>query len=189
MISNRIRSHLDKNNLSNPNQSAYKPLHSTETALLKIHNNIFMNMDSGKTTALVLLDLSAAFDTFDHSSIIELLTGWYGISGTALNWVRSYLSNRVQRAELLVKLGEPFKTDYGVPQGSVLGPLLFTVYTTPLSSVISRHNIYHHLYAADTHIFLSLSKTDLTVAGPAVLKLNPDKTEFILIGTKSRGGI
>ena len=63
MISNRIRSHLDKNNLSNPNQSAYKPLHSTETALLKIHNDICMNMDSGKTTALVLLDLSAAFDT------------------------------------------------------------------------------------------------------------------------------
>ena len=75
IISNRIRSHLDKNNLSNPNQSAYKPLHSTETALLKIHNDVCMNMDSGKTTALVLLDLSAAFDTLDHSSIIELLSG------------------------------------------------------------------------------------------------------------------
>ena len=73
-----------------------------------------MNMDTGKTTALVLLDLSAAFDTSDHSSIIELLSGWYGISGTALNCVRSYLSNRVQRVKLLDKLGEPFKTDYGV---------------------------------------------------------------------------
>ena len=71
-------------------------------------------MDTGKTTALVLLDLSAAFDTSDHSSIIELLSGWYGISGTALNCVRSYLSNRVQRVKLLDKLGEPFKTDYGV---------------------------------------------------------------------------
>ena len=106
-ISNRIRSHLDKNNLSNPNQSAYKPLHSTETALLKNHTDICMNMDTGKTTALVLLDLSAAFDTLDHSSIIDLLSGWYGISGTALNWVRSYLSNRVQRVKLLDKLGEP----------------------------------------------------------------------------------
>ena len=76
IISNRIRSHLDKNNLSNPNQSAYNPIPSTETALLKIHNDICMNMDSDKTTALVLLDLSAAFDTLDHSSIIELLSGW-----------------------------------------------------------------------------------------------------------------
>ena len=196
IISNLVLSHLDKNNLSNPNQSAYKPLHSTETALLKIHNDICMNMYTGKTTALVLLNLSAAVDTLDHSSIIELLSGWYGISGTALYWVRSYLSNRVQMVKLLDKLGEPFKTDYGVPQGSVLGPLLFTLYTTPLSSVISRH----HLYADDTQIYLSLSKTDPEMSLSLVqqclqdvsdwmiaskLKLNPDKTE-LLIGTRAQ---
>ena len=157
-------------------------------------------MDTGKTTALVLRDLSAAFDTLDHSSIIELLSGRYGISGTALNWIRSYLSNWVERVKLLDKLGEPFKTDYGVPQGSVLGPLLFTLYTTPLSSVISRHNICHHLYADDTQIYLSLSKRNPEMSLSLVqqclqdvsdwmiaskLKLNPDKAEFILIGTKS----
>ena len=157
-------------------------------------------MDTGKTTSLVLLDLSAAFDTLDHSSIIELLSGWYGISGTALNWVRSYLSNRVQQVKLLDTLGEPFKTDYGVPQGSVLGPLLFTLFTTPLSSVMSRHNICHYLYTDDTQAYLPLPKTDpemslllvqqclqdvsdRMIAGK--LKLNPDKTEFILIGTKA----
>ena len=201
IISNRIRSHVGKNNLSNPNQSAYKPLHSTETALLKIHKDICVNMDSGKTTALVLLDLSAAFDTLDHSSIIELLSGWYGISGTALNWVCSYLSNRVQRVKLLDKLGEPFKTDYGVPQGSVVRPLLSTLYTTPLSSVVSRHNICHHLYADVTQIYFSLFKTDSEMSLSLVqqclqdvsdwmiaskLKLNPDNTEFILIGTKAQ---
>ena len=160
-----------------------------------------MNMDSGKTTAMVLLDMSAAFDTLDHSSIIELLSGWYGISGRALNWVRSYLLNRVQRVKLLYKLGEPFKTDYGVPHGSVLGPLLFTLYTTPPSSVISRHNICHHLYADNTQIYLSLSKTDPEMSLSLVqqclqdvsdwmiaskLRLNPDKTEFLLIGTRSQ---
>ena len=90
-----------------------------------------MNIDSGKTTALDLLDLSAAFDILDHSNIIELLSGWYGITGTALNWVRSYLSNRVQRVKLLGKLAKAFKTKYGVPQGSVMGPLLFTIYNAP----------------------------------------------------------
>ena len=125
-----IRSHLDKNNLSNFNQSASKPLHSTKTALLKIHNDICMSMDSGKTTALVLLDLSAFFDTLNHSSIIDLLSGLYGNSRTALNWIRSHLFDRVQRVKLLDKPGEPFKTDYGVPQGSVLEPLLFTLSRT-----------------------------------------------------------
>ena len=94
-----------------------------------------------------------------------------------------------------------FKTDYGVPQRSVFEPLLFTLYTTPLSSVISRHNIYHHLCADDTQIYLSLSKTDPEIPlSPhqqciedvsdwmiaSKLKLNPDKTEFILISTKSQ---
>ena len=132
---NRIRSHLDKFTY----QTRINQL-STETAMLKIHDDICMNIDSGKTTSLNLLDLSAAFGTLDHSSIIALMSGWYGISGTALNWIRSYLYGRVLRVKLLDQLVEPFKTDYGVPQSSVLGPLLSTLYTTPqLSRVFSRH--------------------------------------------------
>ena len=107
----------------------------------------------------------------------------------------------MQRVKLLDQLGEPFKTDYGVPQASVLGPHLFTLYTTPLSSVIRRHNICNNLYADDTHIYLSLSKTDPEMSLSLVqqclqdfsdwmiastLKLNPDKTEFILVGTKTQ---
>ena len=107
----------------------------------------------------------------------------------------------MQRVKLPDKFGEPFKTNYGVPQGFVLGPLLFTLYTTPLSSVISRHNICLDLYADDTHMYLSLAKTELQMSLSLVqqclqdvsdwmiaikLKLNPDKTEFILISTKSQ---
>ena len=196
IISNRIRSHLDKNNLSNPNQPAYKPLHSTyRNSLAKNSQWHLYEHGQWQDHSIGLFgpfrSLWQCFDTLDHSSIIELLSGWYGISGTALNWVRSYLSNRVQRVKLLDKLGEPFKTDYGVPQGSVLGPLLFTLYTTPLSSVISRNNTCHHLYADDTQIYLSLSKTDPGMSLSLVqqclqdvsdwmiaskLKLNPDKT-------------
>ena len=131
IIAKRIHSHLKSNDLLNRYQSAYRPMHSTETALLKVQNDLLRNLDDGKTTVLVLLDLSAAFDTLDHSGVISLLENWYGISGK-----------------------------YGVPQGSVLGPLLFTLYTTPLSKIISRHNVCHHLYADDTQIYITLSKSE-----------------------------
>ena len=90
VIKNRIRSHLERNDISNQHQSAYKKFHSTETALLKVENDIVLNTDEGRVTALTLLDLSVSFDTLDHSSITNLLSTWYGIEGIALDWfVRS----------------------------------------------------------------------------------------------------
>ena len=83
IIAKRIRSHLDSNDLLNCYQSAYRPMHSTETALLKVQNNLLRNLADGKTTVLVLLDLLEAFDTLDHSGVISLLKNWYGISGNA----------------------------------------------------------------------------------------------------------
>ena len=116
-------------------------------------NGLFiLNMDEGRVTALTLLDLSAAFNTLDHSSITNLLSTWYGIDGIALDWFVSYLSDRKQKVKLMDCLSSPAKVACGVPQGSVLGPLLFTLYTTPLSCVIQRHNVKHHLYADDTQI-------------------------------------
>ena len=199
VIANRIRSHLEANHLSNQSQSAYKKFHSTETALLKVENDIILNMDKGKVTALTLLDLSAAFDTLDHRSITDLLSNWYGISGVALEWFVSYLSCREQKVKLLDCLSSPAKITNGVPQGSVLGPLLFTLYTAPLSSVIGKHSVNHHLYADDTQIYLSLSTKNPELSleilqnclqdvslwmTASKLKLNPDKTEFLLIGVK-----
>ncbi len=156
-------------------------------------------MDRKEVTALTLLDLSAAFDTIDHHTLFETLTDWFNIQGSALSWLKSYLTNRHQ----LIKLGKissnPSTLPYGVPQGSVLGPLLFTMYTTPLSHVINTHNISHHLYADDTQIYVSLNAENGIQALNSLsdclvdiklwmhhtkLKLNPDKTEFILIGSK-----
>ena len=152
-------------------------------------------MDSGKAVALTLLDLSAAFDTIDHDILFNSLRDWFGVDGTVLRWIKSYLSNRKQNNSF----SDAFSLPYGVPQGSVLGPLLFTLYTTPLSNIISNFNVTHHLYADDTQIYLALdhrnfdsSFAELTECLTCIqnwmagvkLKLNPEKTEFIIIGDK-----
>ena len=133
VVASRLRSHICIHGLFNVSQSTYKQFHSTETALLKVQNDINLNIDNGKVTALTLLDLSAGFDTIDHDILITRLSTWYGISGTALSWFTSYLTDRRQA----IKIGNCFSdmqpTSYGILQGSVLGPLLFTQYTTPLS--------------------------------------------------------
>ena len=128
VIANRMRSHFERNDLINQYQSAYKKFHSTETALFKVENNINLNMDEGRVSALTLLDLAVAFDTLDHSSTTNLLSTWYGI---ALNWFVSYLSDRKQKVKLMDSLSSPAEVACRVPQGSDLGPLLFTLYTIP----------------------------------------------------------
>lgn len=197
VVASRLQSHIQMTNTSNLFQSAYKKLHSTETALLKVHNDIITAMDKGKVTALTLLDLSAAFDTIDHPILLDRLESWFGITGLALDWVTSYLTDRYQQVKIDTILSTSAPIPFGVPQGSVLGPLLFTLYTTPLSSVINRQSIHHHLYADDSQLYISFSSSDsaeslknLQACLASVqqwmlsnkLKLNPDKTEFLLIG-------
>ena len=109
-------------------QSAYRKHHSTESALLNIHNDILLNMANGSVTALTLLDLSAAFDTIDHTILLDRLNVYYGISELALSWFKSYQLGRT--------LSHPAVLQYGVPQGSVLGPILFSLYTNPISLII-----------------------------------------------------
>ena len=94
VVSCRLNVHLNCNHSYNVFQSAYKRFHSTETALLKIHNDISLSMDTGKVITLTLLDLSAAFDTIDYSVLLDSPFAWYGISGTALTWIRSFLINQ-----------------------------------------------------------------------------------------------
>ena len=198
-MAKQLNNYIDSEGLSNVNQSAYRRLHSTESALLKIQNDIAASMDSGKAVAPTLLDLSATFDTIDHDIFFNSLRVWFGVDGTVLRWIKSYLSNRKQKVKLGNSFSDAFSLPYGVPQGSVLGPLLFTLYTTPLSNIISNFNVTHHLYADDTQICLPLdhrnfdsSFAELTECLTCVqnwmagvkLKLNPKKTEFIIIGDR-----
>ena len=88
IVAKRLNAHIEEQLLSNHEQSAYKRFHSTETALLTIHNDIICNMDNGKVTTLKLLDLSAAFDAIDHLTLLERLHGHFGISGIVFHWFK-----------------------------------------------------------------------------------------------------
>ena len=181
-------------------QSAYRKYHSTESALLNIHNDILLNMAKGSVNALTLLDLSAAFETTDHTILLDRLNVYYGISELALGWFKSYLSGRTHSVKVGSTLSHPAALQYGVPQGSVLGPILFSLYTNPISSIIHSHSsINYHFYADDTQLYITLSPANFSHSIQKLknclndiqnfmftnkLKLNPDKTEFILIGSQ-----
>ena len=109
-------------------------------------------------TLLVLLDLSAAFDTVDHNVLLSRLHSKFGISGTALEWFRSYLNGRSQRVMVQGNLSQSLNLDFGVPQGSCLGPLLFTIYASKLFDVIKVHLPTVHCYADDTQLYVSFSR-------------------------------
>ena len=111
---------------------AYRKFHSTETALLRIQNDLLLAIDKRKLSALVLLGLSAAFDTINHGILLERLSSSFGITGSALSLLSSYLPNRTQSVSVNGHSSLPSPMHTGVPQGPVLGPLVFTLYTTPL---------------------------------------------------------
>ena len=161
-------------------------------------------MNKQQVTLLVFLDLSAAFDTIDHSVLLRRLETKFGFTGTALEWFKSYLSGRFQQVVIDDATSDKFNMDFGVPQGSCLGPLLFSIYTTPLFDIVSNHLPTVHCYADDTQLYLAFQPDDTAAQESAVasmeaciqdirnwmtkdsLKINDDKTEVILIGTKAQ---
>ena len=146
--------HLSRSGLYPLLQSAYRAGHSKETSLLKVQNDILLATDR-HVTLLVLLDLSVAFDTVDHQVLLRRLEVTYGITRTALQWFRSYLTGRTQRVYINQTYSDDFALPHGVPQGSCLGLLLFTMYASKLFEVVKSHLPDVHAYADDTQIYLS----------------------------------
>ena len=141
-------------------QSAYKAGHSTETALVRMKNDILTSMDKNQCVLLVLLDLSAAFDTVNHSKLLRVLQHRIGLGGTALMWFESYLRERTQAVAIRYSTAPSVELQRGVPQGSVLGPILFTIYTLALGDIVRRHDIKGHFYADDMQLYVSFDIKD-----------------------------
>ena len=130
------------------------------SSLSYIHDHLINAICSQKLSCLCLLDLSAAFDTIDHNILITHLSSWFGIHGSVLNCFKYYLSSRSFCVRCDKCLSSSYSCLCGAPQGSVLGPLLFIMYTSPLSTLISSLSLNHHLYADDTQIFFSFYAPD-----------------------------
>ena len=206
VVVDQLSAHIQANELMEPLQSAYRPNHSTKTALVTVKAAIHEALDNKEVVCLVLLDLSAAFDTVDHKILLDTLEKRFGITDTALKWVESYLHQHTQRVvvqdlNMDGSMSNSVTLIFGVLPGSVLGPTLFTLYTMPLGDIWRKYSITYHLYTGDWQRYLSFkpaktgTKEDCldqlercigkirSWIGVNMLKLNDDKMEFIVFGT------
>ena len=194
----QLNNHLQAHNLLIVNQSAYKKNHSCETAWLKIYNDVLSLLDSSTNVVVALLDFSAAFDTINHDLLVQKLHDQYGIRGTALNWFRSYLSDRWLRVKVQQCISNGRLSNFGVPQGSILGPLLFCLYTQEIHQIISKYGLQYHIFADDIQIYSPLTADCVqmnilkdcldkikTWTNRNSLKLNDLKTKFVEIRTRN----
>ncbi|KAI4903582.1 hypothetical protein NFI96_001005 [Prochilodus magdalenae] len=175
-------------------QGSFKPVHSMETVLIAVTERLHAARSAKLSSVLILLDLSAAFDTVNHKILLSVLTD-LGITGTAWKWFKSYLEDRHYQVTWNGSTSAPCRLSTGVPQGSVLGPLLFSLYTLSLGKVITSHGFSYHCYADDTQLMLSFPSSDTQVCNRISaclteisswmtahhLKLNPSKTELLFI--------
>jgi hypothetical protein len=201
VVASRLDTHLKDNNLMDDVQSAYRKHHSTETALIKVQADITSALDKGSIVVLLMLDLSAAFDTIDHRILLQRFDQTFGIKGQALNWFKSYLEDRVQTVAVADTVSNDQRLDFSVPQGSVLGPKAYCMYTKPVGDIIRSHGLIHHCYADDTQLYVAIKPKDDNLCSIIarletcvrevkiwmecnLLKLNDEKTELIVFAPK-----
>jgi hypothetical protein len=168
---------------------------------LKLLNDVYHTFDGQKVTVLIALDLSAAFDTLDHTTLIRRLNSTFGISGTALEWLMTYLKDRLQYVKIDDATSTTVNVDIGVPQGSVLGPSLFSCYCAPIARAISSFGVRFHQYADDTQLYIGVSPASVAVTADVLdrctsalqdwfsnngMCLNPAKSEVLVLGTRQQ---
>ena len=198
-VADQLTAHIESNNLFSSVQSAYRSKHSCETATVKIFNDILIQLDKKSKVILVLLDLSAAFDTISHSKLLRRLQTDYGVTGKVLKWIESYLMDRTARVKIGSTESAPEKIEFGVPQGSILGPLLFILYTRDLERIAKMYDLSLHMYADDSQLYVSFAPNNYELVMKKVqqcvehiqvwmtqnlLKLNADKTEIMILNNK-----
>ena len=201
MVNQQVVAYLDENKLLLKLQSGFRAWHSTDTALLKVLFDILLSADQQQVTLLVLLDMSAAFDTVDHAILLQRLESSFGVSGGVLSWLSSFLDGRTQRVHLLDSTSLVEFVRSGVPQGSILGPLLFLLYTADIHLIASDFGLNVHCYADDGQLYISskagaaessiervtacINQLDRWMSSNR-LKLNSDKTQLIWLGSRQQ---
>ena len=164
------------------------------TSLVHVTNRWLKNIDDGKVTGIVFIDLRKAFDTVDHAIMTQKLEN-FGVKGITNAWFKSYLADRSQVVCLEGEMSDPLPVEIGVPQGSILGPLLFSLYLNDLPSVTTKCNA--NMYADDTEMDhaskspVELEETindDLTILEKYFIRnrlsINVKKCEYMLVGTR-----
>ena len=196
----QVSSYLSSHNLYNTCQSAYRQGHCTETALQKDVNDLFLSLSKGNISVLALLDLPSASDTIDHPILVHRLHTDIGITDTVLQWFSSYLTDSTHYVSLSNHCSAFAPVHSGVPQGPVLGPMLFTMYTMPMSAIFDSHSIIHHSFADYLQLQMSAPPDRIAEllhsmqpcigdvkawATANMLRLNYNKTELMLVTSNS----
>ena len=174
VVLKQFTEHISDSCYDSPYQHGYKKFHSTETMLLELYDEVLLGFDNDFCTVVVMIDMSAAFDTVDLDILLHVLSTSLNIKGNALSWFQSFLKNRLQCVKINNCYSDCIESKYGVPPGSTLGPILFNVYSKGLSDVILKSGFKTSSYADDSNgrlqFMINMQYSSLTVDVPVLLK-------------------